>query len=434
MKQYQDYKKLFLNKIYGFLFVTVLVFIPVFFIYAQTAEEVQNKIEQKNADIANLEKEIDRYKSELNSIGKQKNTLSSSIKELDVTKSKLNADISLSNKKIDKVNLELGNLSSDIGQKEFAIDNNKLALMLDLRRISEFEQKSLTENLLSNDNLASIWNTIDNMQSIRGAILSKMQDLKKVKGELEYTKTETELAKNEINRLKAQLADEKKIVENNAKEKNLLLKKTKNNESSYQDLLKNRTALKNALEKEVESYESQLKFILDPKKLPGVGALSWPLDDIYITQLFGRTVDAARLYASGSHSGVDFRASVGTPVNAMSAGVVIGIGDTDSTCPGASFGKWVFIEYDNGLASTFGHLSLIKATEGQRVSRGDVVAYSGATGHVTGPHLHATVYAGGAAEVKTFPSKSCAGKTLTQPLAAKNAYLDPMLYLPPYKK
>jgi murein DD-endopeptidase MepM/ murein hydrolase activator NlpD len=118
----------------------------------------------------------------------------------------------------------------------------------------------------------------------------------------------------------------------------------------------------------------------------------------------------------------------------MAAGVVKGVGDTDTTCAGASFGKWVFIEYDDGLSSTFGHLSLIKATPGERVQRGDVVAYSGATGHVTGPHLHVTVYAGGAASVKTVPSKACVGKTLTQPLAATNAYLDPMYYLPPYKK
>ncbi len=71
----------------------------------------------------------------------------------------------------------------------------------------------------------------------------------------------------------------------------------------------------------------------------------------------------------------------------MADGVVGGVGDTDVQCKGASFGKFVFIKYNNGLASTFGHLSLIKASKGQVVSRGDVVGYSGSTGYSTGTYL-----------------------------------------------
>jgi murein DD-endopeptidase MepM/ murein hydrolase activator NlpD len=257
--------------------------------------------------------------------------------------------------------------------------------------------------------------------------------LKVVKNELVDTRDETTIARNELSSLKRDLSDQKKIVEENTKEKNSLLKLTKNNEANYQKLLRDQTAKKAALEQELRSFESKLKYILDPSKLPAGGVLSWPLDNVYVTQLFGKTVAAKRLYASGSHSGVDFKASVGTPVKAMADGTVRGVGDTDTTCPGASFGKWVFVEFDNGLSATYGHLSLPKAYTGQKVSRGEVIGYSGATGHVTGPHLHVTIYASSAASVQTVPSKSCSGKTLTQPLAATNAYLDPMIYLPPYK-
>jgi murein DD-endopeptidase MepM/ murein hydrolase activator NlpD len=118
---------------------------------------------------------------------------------------------------------------------------------------------------------------------------------------------------------------------------------------------------------------------------------------------------------------------------AMSSGTVAGVGDTDQTCSGASFGKFILIKYDNGLASTYGHLSLIKVSKGQKVARGEVVGYSGNTGYSTGPHLHVSVYAKNAVEVKSLPSKSCVGKTLTQPIAPTSAYLDPMYYLPPYK-
>lgn len=430
MSQYQDYKKLLLN----IFIITFFVFSYYAFSYAQTAEEVKNKIDQRNTDIAKLEAEIKSYQGELNNLGKQKNTLSSSIQQLDLTRKKLIADISLTEKKIDKTNTAIQGLSKDIGNKENSIGNSQSALSLDIKNIYDLEETSLTEMLLRENNLSTIWNDLDNMASLREAIISKIENLKVVKGKLEDTRGETIKAKNELLSLKSKLADDKKIIEQNTNEKNKLLKQTKNNEANYQKLLKDRQATKVALEKELRDYESQLKFILDPSSLPSGGVLSWPLDDVYVTQLFGKTSASKRLYASGSHSGVDFRATVGTPVRAMADGVVKGAGDTDATCPGASFGKWVFIEYNNGLSSTFGHLSLVKAYEGQKVSRGDVVAYSGNTGHTTGPHLHVTVYASGAASVKTVPSKSCAGKTLTQPLAATNAYLDPMYYLPAYKK
>jgi len=190
-------------------------------------------------------------------------------------------------------------------------------------------------------------------------------------------------------------------------------------------------AKKEAFEKELRDYESQLKFILDPSKLPNAGVLSWPLDNIFVTQQFGAKTGPHRTYASG-HSGTDFRARTPLPVKSMGDGIIKGIGDTDVICPGVSFGKWIFIEYNNGLSSTFGHLSLIKVFEGQRVTRGEVVGYSGGTGRVTGPHLHVSLYVSNAVSVDTVPSKSCPGRILKQPIAAINAYLDPMYYLPPY--
>ncbi len=430
MKQYQDYKKQF--KL--IFFILSILSIPFVFIFAETAQELQEKINQKSSDIEIIEREIAKYQSQLNSLGQQKNTLSGLIKTLDLTRKKLQADINLTQNKIDKTSLKIQSLSTDISRKESSISNDTKAIELDLKRMYEFEQNSLIETILSENDFTSIWNDIDTMAVVRQLIVEKIQKLKQIKGELEDTRDVAIDAKNELLTLKSQLADEKKIVEQNKSEKDKILKQTKNSEANYQKLLKEQTAKKIALEQELRDFESKLKFILDPSSLPNGGVLSWPLDNVYITQLFGKTSSSGRLYASGSHSGVDFRASVGTPVYAMADGIVLGMGDTDVTCPKASFGKWMLIEYNNGLSSAYGHLSLSKAYEGQKVRRGELVAYTGNTGHTTGPHLHVTVYASPAVSIKTIPSKSCSGRTLTQPIAATNAYLDPMYYLPPYSQ
>jgi len=433
MKLYPGYKKLFniISSIQAAI-LAILLLIPINFSHAQTVADLQKQIGQKNSDISSLEQEIAAYQSELDNLGQQKSSLNKSIQELDLTRKKLNADIAITQKKIDKTNLTIESLSSDISIKEDAIATNRDSISLGIKSTNEYEEGNIVGTLLSQNDFTTIWNDVDNIVAVRESIIKNIAQLKKAKGDLENTKNETVIAKNQLTALKSKLADQQKIVEQNTKEKNQLLKQTKNSESNYQKLLKDRIAKRDAFEKELRDYEAELQFILDPSKLPSSGVLSWPLEKVFVTQLFGKTVAAKRLYASGTHNGVDFRASVGTPVMAMADGTVLGTGDTDLTCQGASFGKFVFIQYNNGLSSTFGHLSLIKAYEGEQVKRGEVVGYSGATGHVTGPHLHVSLYASQAVKMASKASASCDGRIYRLPVAPVNAYLDVLYYSPPY--
>ncbi len=430
MKQYPDYKKHSRN---FFLAVLLIAFFstPVLFSYGQSATELKDKIDEKSTEIQKLEEQIKVFQGQLNTLSKEKASLSGSIKQLDLTKRKLDADISVTQKKIDQTNFKIQGLSTQIVTKEDSIKNAIDSLALDIKKTSELEETNLLENILSDEDFTSIWTDIDNMMALREVISQRITELRLVKVDLEDTRDVSIKAKNELTALRAKLADQKKIVDQNVREKNTLLAQTKNSEANYQKLVADQLAKKQAFEKELELYESQLKFILDPSTIPTGRVLSWPLDSILMTSPY-----APRW--GGFHRGTDFRASVGTPVKAVADGVVLGTGNTDLTCPKASFGQWVLIEHSNGLATTYAHLSLIKVAKGQQVSRGSVIAYSGNTGSSTGPHLHLSLYIakGGdgkpGVSVQTIPSKSCLGKTLTQPIASTEAYLDPMKYLPAY--
>jgi len=432
MKPYLVYKKQLRKILFG-VFIAIFIITPLALSYAQTAQDLKNKINQKDADIEELEKEIKAYQGQLDTLGKQKSSLSGSIKELDLTKKKLNTDIAITQKKIDKTNLTIQSLSSDIGSKESSISNSIESISLGIRQTHEYEQESLVGTILRESDFTEIWNDVDNMVTLRSTLLENIAKLKQVKVELEDTRTETVRAKAELTSLKSKLADQQKIVIQNVNEKNQLLKLTQNSEANYQKLLQDRIAKRDAFEKELRDYEAQLQYILDPSKLPKGGVLGWPLQSIFITQMFGKTVDSKRLYASGTHNGVDFRAAMGTPVMAMADGTVLGTGNTDLTCVGASFGKFIFIKYNNGLSSTFGHMSLIKADEGDAVRRGEVVGYSGNTGHTTGPHLHVSLYASEAVKMQSRASVACEGRVYRIPVASINAYLDALYYLPKYK-
>jgi murein DD-endopeptidase MepM/ murein hydrolase activator NlpD len=87
------------------------------------------------------------------------------------------------------------------------------------------------------------------------------------------------------------------------------------------------------------------------------------------------------------------------------------------------------VKHPNGLSSVYGHLSVIKAVEGQNVATGDVIGYSGNTGYSTGPHLHLGIYASQGVRIENHVnSRAC--KSAKMPIADIMAYLDPFEYLP----
>lgn len=90
------------------------------------------------------------------------------------------------------------------------------------------------------------------------------------------------------------------------------------------------------------------------------------------------------------HSGLDISAPYGSPVRASMSGIVQEVGyDEDG------YGRYVVIKHSKSLQTLYGHLSKVLVTEGQRVSRGQVIGKVGDTGMTTGPHLHFEVIRGG---------------------------------------
>src|SRR5699024_8134153 len=97
------------------------------------------------------------------------------------------------------------------------------------------------------------------------------------------------------------------------------------------------------------------------------------------------------------HTGVDFAAAAGAPLVAVTGGTVTDVGYA------GAYGNRTVIALDDGTEGWYCHQSAITATVGEHVEPGEQIGYVGATGNVTGPHLHLEVRPGGGEPVDPIP-------------------------------
>ena len=110
-----------------------------------------------------------------------------------------------------------------------------------------------------------------------------------------------------------------------------------------------------------------------PARVGGSG-VAWPTNGS-VTSGFG--------YRWGSlHAGIDIANGVGTPIRAAKGGTVILAGWN------GGYGNCIVIDHGGGFSTLYGHMTRLRASDGQRVSQGDLIGDMGSTGNSTGSHLH----------------------------------------------
>jgi murein DD-endopeptidase MepM/ murein hydrolase activator NlpD len=399
--------------------------------------ELQKKIEETRRERDALLLEQQRLQAELNAVSRQGQTLASAVKSLDTTRKKLANDIYITQSKISSANLNIEALEGSMGNKGQQINIHKKALALTIKALADHGSRSLIIDFLSAEKMSDIWDDQGRLLDINGSLQTEIALLREVREKLDTEIVLSERTKRELLGLQNELDAQRRVVEENKAAQERLLTQTKNTEAEYQKMLALNLARQRQFENELFLFESELKMILDPSLIPPPrpGVLAWPIDNVFITQRFGKTSASGRLYASGTHNGVDFRAAMGTPIKAALSGVVEGVGNTDEQRGCYSYGRWILIKHPNGLSTIYAHLSgsLVKA--GQTVTTGQVIGYSGGTpgvfgsGYSTGPHLHLGLFASQGVAIRQFTTSiNC--KQVFVPIADAQAYLDPLVYLP----
>ncbi len=426
-------------------FVCGLAIIPllsggVVYVSAQSSEltKLQQDIADRGNRLAEIEKEIARYEAELQEVGAERQTLQKAINQLNLERKKVEAEIAKTETQISSTDLEINKLILEISRTERDIAANESAISEIIRSEYKADGETMVEMLLQNNKLSDFWTTLEAQEALRRSLTGKVSVLNNLKTVLSDKREESTEKRSSLLSLKNQYSDQNTVLTNNQAERSELLVATKNEEKKYQQILTEKQQAREQIIKDLRDFEAKLQFFLDPNTIPSPGTrvFDWPLKKVIITQYFGGTEFAkqnASVYAGRAyHPGIDLGTSRGTAIHAPLTATVRATGNTDLVPGCYSWGKWTLLDHPNGLSTLYAHQDVISVTPGQKVATGDIIGYSGNTGYSTGPHLHFTVYAKAGVSVRQFNEiktvTSCG--PATTPVAASDAYIDPMLYLP----
>jgi murein DD-endopeptidase MepM/ murein hydrolase activator NlpD len=409
--------------------------VPYSFVSAQTADQLKGNLDTLSAQIKSLDDEIKAYSTKISKTQGEAKTLKEALSRLETRRVGLAKDIAYTKLRITQAEQNINFTQGKISNTESTLEKTKAGLAESFRTYAYSEQSlpHFVSALAEGAYLSDALDVTKRGGELTSAINQKTRSLVDVKTTLSIQKANFEQHKNVLLTLNQTLTGQKQLVDQTSKNKSDLLSETKNKETAYQQLVSERKKKKGQLEAEMSDIEAKLQTIVDSSKIPkhGKGILKYPLDNVIITQYFGNTPFSSKnpqVYNGSGHNGIDFGIKVGTPIYSAAAGTVLGTGDTDASCNGVSYGKWVLVKHNNGLTSLYAHLSVIQVKAGDTMTSRQQVGLSGNTGYSTGPHLHFTVYASDAVQITNYVSKVC-GTNMRMPIAPRAGYLNPLSYL-----
>lgn len=220
-------------------------------------------------------------------------------------------------------------------------------------------------------------------QALLSHVVSSDRD---IVDQLRATRQDEQFERENLAKARDVAADRRKA----AAEKLSQLERTRNDQVRLKDALEARIAQVTSEVAALSREEATLSALIRARQLPAEAAdtpaggggsakvsgsgVAWPTTGS-LTSGFG--------YRWGAlHAGIDIANGVGTAIRAAKSGTVILAGWN------GGYGNCIVIDHGGGFTTLYGHMTRVRATEGQRVSQGDLIGDMGSTGNSTGSHLH----------------------------------------------
>ena len=370
-------------------FLALMMLLPMFTMVLEAAQA---------ADTSELEQQIREYQRQQADLAAQIKDLDRQLKSIAGDKAQALEQKRLLDRQISAKVQEIQSTESIIAQYDALLADEQAKLEdtqareeiqyeLFCKRVRAMEEAgtvSYWSILFDSADFADLLDRATFVSEIMEADNKIMDDLAALSKSIEAQKAELETSRADQQTQRDALVAQKKELDAKEADAAALVQKIQSQESEYQ-------SSRDALKREEEEVEAQI--IKKQKEIqakiaagqisfdPGTG-WQWPVPGRYkITSTFGPRIHPIT-GLPGNHTGTDVAAPKGTAILAARGGVV-----TISTYNN-SYGNYVVVQHDNGIATLYAHMSSRAVSEGQIVTQGQTLGYVGSTGSSTGNHLH----------------------------------------------
>ena len=369
-----------------FLKITI-VFVLILIMNSYSSIIIATEMDDLQKEQNEVKNEISDQKEKLEQVKEEKKDTLSKVQDLIKEISEYEDDIKELNTKISKLNTEISDAEKQI--KEDEEEHERQQTLLNKRLVVMYKNgnKSYLDFFLSSSNIIDFISNYYLISKVTDYDLNLLKELKEHKAKIEKEKEELEDAKQEVAKSKQTLQAKQAGLVTIKKDKEQYAEKLTKEESELNDTLEELLAQ----EKQVSSRIATLKAQYDAQgggSSSGTSSYSggsssygfgWPVANHSIGTSYGTR---GRYWSLGYHTGIDFPVPSGTPIYSIGDGQVVYKGYS------GAYGNHVIIYHGNNIYSLYAHGSSHVVSEGQYVKKGQQILVSGATGNVTGAHLH----------------------------------------------
>lgn len=372
-------------------------------VYADKLTELNNEKKAKTSD-------LNESKSNLNKLKDNKDAEMEKLKNINLKLTQTQSELAIQQQELEKINKSIDETKKEIEKYKSSINKKTKEFQKRLKGMYISKDGAKVDVIFGSGNLNDLLNNVSLMNYIARFDKNLLNDLKHEKISLDYKKDELkskmqtmEIVKKNLElkvvALNDTLAEQQKLIDDISKNVSMT-------ESEISSLIKE-------LEKIDGKIDQEKKAILQAKLLAAQRAqaekrrremmqrnkafntnisapvinndgayLQWPVPSSHrMTSFYGWRSDPFGR-GTGFHTGLDIAAPLGTQIVSAEDGVVVHVGWS------GGYGNLVKVQHDNGALTYYGHLSGYNCSVGQRVKRGQLIAFMGSTGYSTGPHLH----------------------------------------------
>lgn len=362
----------------------------------------QQKINSNREKIAELEKKEASLRNKVSELKTLKNDAAAYIEELDRELDSLTESITSLAAEIEDTRAQAAEAENDLKEAKELLDSQYASMKLRIKYIYESGSSDFLDSIAGAASVADILNSVEYVKKVTDYDRAKLDDFEAAEHEVEERQarlnSELELLDEQENALNSEKAQVEELIAAKSSELSAYESKISSAQSEINSLQGDAAALQKAIKQEennIAAIEAALRKKEEEARkkaenegktyeTKSIGSISfmWPVPSSgRVTSYFGGR-EAPVEGASTTHKGIDIGASSGSEIKAAAGGTVV------IATYSASAGNYIMLSHGSGVYTVYMHMKSMAVSEGDEVSKGQVIGFVGSTGYSTGPHLH----------------------------------------------